>query len=203
MAVFTGIVERSLPVLEIAPSPGGNLRLDLPNVWPGEPKHGDSIAINGVCLTVARLGDDRLSFDAIPETLAKTNLGTLKAGDAVHVERALRVGDRLDGHIVQGHVDGTAEVLLNEGRGDDWRLRVSVPRDLAKYFIPKGSVTLDGVSLTIAALGDDWLEVALIPTTLEITRLGERRPGDRINVECDSMVKTIVAVVERSKRLVE
>lgn len=177
------------------------MRLTLANVWPGELRHGESIAINGVCLTVADHSSEQVHFDIIPETLAKTHLGQLQVGDLVHAERALRFGDRLDGHVVQGHVDGTAAVVSNGAKGDDWRLRVKVPPALAKYLIPKGSVTLDGTSLTIAALAEKWFEVALIPTTLQITQLGKRPSGWPLNVECDMMVKTIVAVVERQQQL--
>lgn len=198
--VFTGIIERSLSIDSVAPTATG-LRLVLPNPWT-DVKHGDSIAVNGVCLTVAafEVGNGqsagRLVFDAIPETLAKTNLGALKAGDEVHVERALRMGDRLDGHMVQGHVDGTAKILRQTQMPSDWRIEIELPDAFAKYFVPKGSVTLDGVSLTIAALSAKTFEVALIPTTLEITRLGQRPIGWPLNVECDMLAKTVVRFLE-------
>jgi riboflavin synthase len=193
--VFTGIVERSLPLLDALPVPSG-LRLTLPNAWK-DVKHGESIAVNGVCLTVAELSDELLWFDVIRETLNRTNLGHLRPGDEVHVERSLRVGDRFDGHMVQGHVDGTANIREHETTNGEWRVRIDMPRELARYFVPKGSVTLDGISLTIAGLDADTFEVALIPTTLEITRLGQRPVGWPLNVECDMMVKTIVSVLEK------
>jgi riboflavin synthase len=193
--VFTGIIERSLPLLDAHPTASG-VRLTIANVWP-DVRHGESIAINGCCLTVAQHDAQQIHFDVIPESLAKTNLGTLSRGDEVHVERSLKMGDRLDGHVVQGHVDTTAPILSHTD-GADWRIRVATPPAFAKYLVPKGSVTLDGTSLTIAALGPDWFEVALIPTTLEITRLGRRPTGWPLNVEFDSMVKTIVTVVERT-----
>lgn len=196
--MFTGIVERSLPVLRVSPTPTG-IRLVLPNPW-ADVKHGESIAVNGVCLTVAEFFEDdgksAIAFDAIPETLSKTNLGRLKSNDEVHVERSLRVGDRLDGHMVQGHVDGTVKILSQIETADEWRIRVELPNEFARYLVPKGSVTLDGVSLTIAALSDTSFEVALIPTTLAITRLGQRPIGWPLNVECDMMAKTVVRFLE-------
>lgn len=197
--VFTGIVERSLQVLSNDVTPTGR-RIVLPNHWP-DAKHGESIAVNGCCLTIAELSPDRLMFDVIPESLDKTNLGLLNVGDHVHVERALKLGDRLDGHMVQGHVDGTAKIVKHTESADGWRTTVKSPAWLAKHLIPKGSVTLDGVSLTIAAIHDQAFEVALIPTTLDITQLGKRPAGWPLNVECDMMVKTIVSVIERQQSL--
>ena len=194
--MFTGIIERSLPVLDARPTAAG-VGIRLPNPW-DDLRHGESIAVNGCCLTVAAFDAAHVAFDVIRESLDKTNLGRLHADHEVHVERSLRLGDRLDGHVVQGHVDGTATILANEQRADDWRIRIATPPTLARYLIPKGSVTLDGASLTIAAIGDAWFEVALIPTTLAITRLGTRPVGWPLNLECDSMVKTIVSVVERT-----
>lgn len=197
--MFTGIVERSVRVLQSSPSPAG-LRLVISVPWT-DVKLGESIAVNGICLTVANtpasVAPVELAFDAIPETLAKTNLGQVKAGDEVHVERALRVGDRFDGHIVQGHVDGVARVAAVQANESDWRITLEPPADLARYIVPKGSVTLDGVSLTVASVAGDRFDVALIPTTLRITQLGRRRSGDDINIECDVMTKTIVATLER------
>lgn len=196
--MFTGIVERSLPLLDVSRTPTG-IQLLLPDPWT-DVKHGESIAINGVCLTVAKMLTSRegpaLAFDAIPETLSKTNLGLHKPGDEVHVERSLRVGDRFDGHMVQGHVDGTAGVLGQAESGADWRVRVELPPAMRKFAIPKGSITLDGVSLTIASLAEESFEVALIPTTLQITRLGQRPVGWPLNVECDMMAKTVVRFLE-------
>jgi riboflavin synthase len=195
--VFTGIVERSLPVLDVSRTSTG-IRIVLPNPW-SDVKHGESVAVNGTCLTVTEIseadGAKTLAFDAIPETLSRTNLGLLKAGDEVHVERSLRLGDRFDGHMVQGHVDGTARIL-SQTKTADWRVCIELPADLARFFVAKGSVTLDGVSLTIAALSEESFEVALIPTTLDITRLGKRPIGWPLNVECDMMAKTVVRFLE-------
>lgn len=199
--MFTGIVERSVPVVSSEPVAAGR-RLVVAVDW-DDVKHGESVAVNGVCLTVADRvpgpgGEPRrLAFDVIAETLAKTSLGDLRAGDEVHVERSLRVGDRFDGHVVQGHVDGTARVTAVKADDADWRITLEPPADLARYVVPKGSVTLDGVSLTVAAVDGPRFEVALIPTTLQITRLGRRVAGDRVNLECDVMTKTIVATMER------
>jgi riboflavin synthase len=213
--MFTGIIERSLPLLSSTDGPGFR-RLTLPNPWP-DAKLGDSIALNGVCLTVAEITPlppsspssilhppsssppTSLAFDAIPETLKLTNLGLLAAGDPVHVERALRAGDRMDGHFVQGHVDATASLLEQITHHNEFRLKLETPPHLAKYLIPKGSVTLDGVSLTIASLSPTTFDVALIPTTLNITSLGQRPPGWPFNLECDILSKTIVTYLERMK----
>jgi riboflavin synthase len=194
--MFTGIVERSVPVVDHTPTASGR-RLVIAVDW-NDVRHGESISVNGVCLTVAdQPGKGLIAFDVIPETLDKTSLGRLAVGDEVHVERALRVGDRFDGHIVQGHVDGTAAVAEVCPDPADWRLTLDCPPDLARYIVPKGSVTLDGVSLTVAAVAGNRFSVALIPTTLQITRLGRRAVGDPINLECDVMTKTIVATLER------
>jgi riboflavin synthase len=197
--MFTGIVERSLPVLSCEASATGR-RLALAADWP-DVRHGESIAVNGVCLTVAERSAGRLQFDVIPETLSRTNLGRLKAGDEVHVERSLRVGDRFDGHVVQGHVDGTARVVAVQSDASDWRMTLQSPPDLARYIVPKGSVTLDGVSLTVASVEGLQFAVALIPVTLPITRLGKRRVGEEVNLECDVLTKTIVATMERLEAL--
>jgi riboflavin synthase alpha subunit len=197
--MFTGIVERSVPILSSEATAAGR-RISIPPEWP-DARLGESIAINGVCLTIAALSERRLAFDIIPETLNKTTLGDTRQGDRVHVERALRVGDRLDGHIVQGHVDGRAKVIAVQADPADWRITLEPPADLAQYIIPKGSVTLDGVSLTVADVAGLRFQVALIPTTLSITALGERKAGDAVNLECDAMTKTIVATLHRLEAL--
>ena len=195
--MFTGIIERSLPLLS-ATDGAGFRRLTVSNPW-HDVKPGDSIALNGVCLTVAEMLHDTLGFDAIPETLSKTNLGLLRPQDLIHVERALRAGDRIDGHFVQGHVDTTAPLLETITANNEFRLRIESPVEFAKYLIPKGSVTLDGVSLTIASLTASTFEVALIPTTLQMTSLGNRPGNWPFNLECDVLSKTIVTQLERMK----
>jgi riboflavin synthase len=194
--MFTGIIERTARVASVSDGTGF-IRLNLASDW-NDVKPGESVAVNGVCLTIAEIEPLLLGFDVIPETLSKTNLGLLAAGDHVNVERTLRVGDRIDGHFVQGHVDGTA--LLKDqtaGDGNEWRLSVSPPIELMKYVVPKGSVTLDGVSLTVAEVHLDRFEVALIPTTLKMTTLGTRAIGWPFNFEADILCKTVVSLLER------
>lgn len=199
--MFTGIVTHQGVVAGASLQADGRLRL---RVRPERPfEHlvaGASVAVDGVCLTWVGPVDDALAFDVVPETLRRTTLGTLRPGRRVNLERALRVGDELGGHWVQGHVDGVAELSAVERRGADVRWSVRLPEALAGTALPKGSVTLDGVSLTV---GEVWREAApgpgaaptehpaehlsvyLIPHTLAVTTLGERRPGDRLNVEAD------------------
>jgi riboflavin synthase len=160
-------------------------------------RHGESIAINGVCLTVAEIANGAAAFDIIPETLARTNLGLLKDNDSVHVERALLASDRISGHFLQGHVDGQAPLIAIRCESDDYRLTISPPVDLMKYIVPKGSVAIDGVSLTVATVGTNSFEVALIPTTLQLTHLGEVAVGWPFNLETDILSKTIVNYLER------
>jgi riboflavin synthase len=193
--MFTGIVERSVRVASVSDGTGFR-RLNLAVDWP-DAKHGESVAVNGVCLTIADLSRGLLAFDVVPETLSKTNLGALAAGDMVHVERALKAGDRIDGHFVQGHVDGLALLLGQTGENGEVRLRCELPADLAKYVVPKGSVCLDGVSLTVAAVDGHQFEVALIPTTVQLTRLASREKGWRFNFEADVLSKTIISFLER------
>ena len=199
--MFTGIVERSVRVASVSDGTGFR-RLNLAVDWP-DAKRGESVAVNGVCLTIAELSRGLLAFDVIPETLSKTNLGVLQAGDMVHVERSLRVGDRIDGHFVQGHVDGVALLLEQTGGGgrgpggDETRLRCETSVELAKYVVPKGSVCLDGVSLTVASVEGNIFEVALIPTTVQLTRLASREKGWRYNFEADVLSKTIISFLER------
>ncbi|MEN0019465.1 MAG: riboflavin synthase, partial [Planctomycetota bacterium] len=185
------------------PTPAGRrLRILPDNGWAGDPRtdaiaHGASIAISGCCLTVAEAPDGKtLAFDVIPETLEKTTLGGLTEGDRVNLEPAATATTALDGHIVQGHVEGTGRVVRID-TDDGWRVRIAAERPLMEAIVPKGSVTIDGVSLTIAAVepGDDdggWFEVALIPTTLELTTLGGLSEGSRVNLETDAMVRAVV-----------
>ncbi|MEM7809594.1 MAG: riboflavin synthase [Planctomycetota bacterium] len=193
--MFTGIVERAVEVTSVEDHKGGR-RIALGHRW-GDESHGESIAVNGCCLTISDMTGDSLAFDVIRETLDKTNLGDLSIGDRVHVERALRVGDRFDGHIVQGHVDGQAELIDRTVTPEEWRLRVRPPSELVPFVLTKGSVCIDGVSLTVAGLGPDWFEVALIPTTLDLTALGEREVGWHFNFEADVMAKGVVETVRR------
>jgi riboflavin synthase len=159
--------------------------------------HGDSIAVNGVCLTVVEVDGDVFTVDVIKESLERSSLGTLEAGSVVNLERAVRADQRLGGHIVQGHVDGTA-VLLSRSPGEHWDdLRFSLPGALARYVAEKGSIAIDGISLTVTTVDDDSFGVSLIPTTLRLTTMGDRRPGDVVNVEVDVIAKYVERLVVR------
>ena len=193
--MFTGIIHKLAEVLAVSDHPSGR-RLIL-SVMGADHLLGESIAINGCCLTVAQITDGGLHFDVIAETLEKSNLGQLKAGDVVHAERSLRVGDPIDGHFVQGHVDGTGRLIDQTASEREWRLRIEAPGHLAKYFVPKGSIAIDGVSLTLADVKQNQFEVALIPTTLSLTTLGKKQLNYRFNLECDMMSKTVISYLER------
>lgn len=194
--MFTGIIHKTSRVIGIATGPGFQ-RLTLETDWDNI-RLGESIAVNGVCLTAAEYRPGEVGFDVVPETLSRTNLGLLRPNDHVHIERALRIGDAVDGHFVQGHVDGTARLLETITAGGEFRLKLQAPPELARYLTPKGSVTIDGVSLTLAAVDGPRFELALIPTTLQLTLLG-RRPDNWIyNLECDVLSKTVVSWLERT-----
>ena len=158
---------------------------------------GDSIAVDGVCLTVVAASAGALAFDAVPETLARTALGELAAGSPVNLEPALRAGDVLGGHIVQGHVDGVATVTAVTPEGDGMRVRIAAPRELLRYVVEKGSVAVQGTSLTIAAVDGEGFEVALIPHTLAATTFGRLEPGRHVNIEVDVLAKYVEKLVAR------
>ncbi|MEM1210838.1 MAG: riboflavin synthase [Planctomycetota bacterium] len=202
--MFTGIVQALGEVEAVTPHDRGvRLAVRAPGL-PGPLEHGGSVAVAGVCLTLTETPCDGLMrFDAVQETLDKTTLGRLTPGDPVNLERALLASEPLGGHVVQGHVDGVATVVSVQNDPADWRLRVSLPGAMRGWVIAKGSVTLNGVSLTVAELFDDGFDVALIPETLEKTTLDAAQPGDPINFEADAMVKTIVATVERMGAVAE
>jgi riboflavin synthase len=192
--VFTGIVEE---VGTIGAS-GARLKVKCRSVL-ADTREGSSMAVNGVCLTAAKVEPDGFWCDLSPETLARTNLGALREGSRVNLERPAAVGDRLSGHIVQGHVDGAAEFVSLDALPDgNWWLKVRIPQSLDRYMIHKGSVTLDGVSLTIAALEDCVLGVAIIPHTYANTILGSYRSGTTINVEVDVIGKYVEKLVGAS-----
>jgi riboflavin synthase len=195
--VFTGIVERTVRVVGAVAGPKFR-RLTLAVDWP-DVADGESVAVNGVCLTVAAREPGLLGFDVVKETLDVTNLAQVQNGDEVHVERALRVGDRISGHFVQGHVDGVAVLTDQAIDGDEWRLTLEPPRELIRFVSPKGSVTLDGVSLTVASVTPATFEVALIPTTVNLTAVARRPLGWPFNFEADILSKTVVAWLERRR----
>lgn len=180
--MFTGIVEELGTVRNID---GGRVQIGTTTVIEGA-SIGDSIAINGCCLTVVALGTDSFDADVVDETFARTNLGDLRAGDVVNLERPLQVNDRLGGHIVQGHVDTVGEVV---SPAPD--LQVRMPADLMRYVVEKGSITVDGVSLTVVKALPDGFTVAVIPHTSDVTTLGRRQPGDRVNLEVDLIAKYV------------
>ncbi|MDX6513209.1 MAG: riboflavin synthase, partial [Gaiellaceae bacterium] len=169
---------------------GARVRLTAPRTA-AEVAIGDSVSISGCCLTVIEIDGGELSFDAVPETLARTALGGLDAGAEVNVERALLAGEPLGGHNVQGHVDGVGVVRASEPEGEGLRLTVEAPPEILRYCVEKGSIAVDGVSLTIARLDDDAFEIALVPHTLAETTLGHLRPGDAVNLEADVLAKYV------------
>ncbi len=159
------------------------------------------MAVNGVCLTAVSVDGDRVALDLVAETLARTNLGDLAAGDPVDLELPMAAAGRFDGHVVQGHVDGTGTVRSVEQEGEGRRLRIDLDPRLARYVAEKGSITVDGVSLTVAAVGaagESWFDIALIPHTLAVTVLGSRRPGDTVNLEVDVIAKYVERLLEVS-----
>ncbi len=193
--MFTGIVEELGEVVTVEGSAGAaRLAVRGPRVT-GDLKHGDSVAVDGVCLTAVGVRDGTFTADVMRETLERSTLARLSAGTRVNLERAVRASDRLGGHIVQGHVDGVGEVQSRVS-GDDWDvLRIELPQRLARYVAEKGSIAVDGVSLTVSGVGEDWFEVSLIPTTLESTTLGLRQPGEWVNLEVDVIAKYVERLV--------
>lgn len=189
--MFTGIVEELGEVLAVDVADDSARLAVQGQVVTSDAGHGASIAVNGVCLTVVDVRDATFTADVMLETLERSTLGGLKPGDPVNLERAVRPSDRLGGHIVQGHVDGVDEVQ-NRTPGEKWDIvRIGLPQRLARYVAEKGSIAVDGVSLTVSAVAADWFEVSLIPTTLELTTLGLRKPGDWVNLEVDVIAKYI------------
>jgi riboflavin synthase len=195
--MFTGIIE-TVGIIE-GVEPGDDLTRLVVNAEPivDGVELGDSVAVNGGCLTVTSIRDGRLSFEAVRETMERTSLGDLKVGARVNLERAMRAGDRLDGHIVQGHVDGVGTVRQMVQEGNDVRLQIDCDPELADCVVEKGSIAIDGVSLTVAALSPSGFEVALIPHTLEVTTLCDRQPHDRVNLEADVLGKYVKRYLER------
>ena len=192
--MFTGLIQDVGEILALDSGAGG-ARLRIATVLGSEIEPGDSIAVNGICLTATTADDAGFESEAMNQTLEVTALGSVEAGDRVNLELAMKASDRFGGHIVQGHVDGVGEISSVLDDGFAKRLRVSLDPDLLRYAIEKGSITLDGVSLTIAELGDDWLEVSLIPETLERTNFGAAEAGRKINVECDVIAKHVERLV--------
>ena len=194
--MFTGIVEKALPVVSVARrGAAARIVVDLQELAQGV-RVGDSIAVDGVCLTVAALSGANAEFDAVEETLSRTTLGGLKAKDLVNVERSLRVGDRIGGHFVQGHVDGVAIIRSKKQAGTQWTFRFSVPEELTAVMIPKGSIAADGISLTLVDVRPGEFSVAVIPHTLTVTTLGRKGVGARVNIECDMIGRYVAKLLQ-------
>ena len=188
--MFTGLIQDVGEVLALERD-GDGARLGIATSLAPEIALGDSVAVDGVCLTATAVGDDHFETEAMNQTLAVTALGGVEQGAQVNLELAMQPSDRFGGHIVQGHVDGVAEVQSAEEDGFARRVRVAVTPDLLRYVVDKGSITLSGVSLSVAALGEDWIEVSLIPETLAATTLGGRAVGDVVNLETDILARHV------------
>ena len=195
--MFTGIVrERGTVTAVEGADDGVRLVIDAPTTAGGS-SVGDSVSISGVCLTAVDVVDGGVAFDAVPETLSRTTLGALAPGAEVNVEPALRAGEPLGGHYVQGHVDGVGGVRSVAREGGGLRVTLEAPPDLLRYCVVKGSIAVDGVSLTVAALGEETFDVALVPHTLEATTLGTLAIGDRVNLEVDVLAKYVERLTRR------
>lgn len=192
--MFSGLIGFSGTVQRVTPLRSGGVRLQIrcENASEEEVEVKDSIAINGVCLTATDVDHNVIDFDVVPETLARSNLGSLREGDRVNVEYSLRLGDRLGGHFVYGHVDAIGEILSRAAEGQGERLRVALPSTLRPYVCEKAFISIDGVSVTVAAASGEWFEVALIPETLKRTTLGQRAVGESVNLEVDPIARYAV-----------
>ncbi|MFB6195963.1 MAG: riboflavin synthase [Haloplanus sp.] len=193
--MFTGIVEETGEVVDVADAAGGR-RLRVRHGFDAV-DHGQSISVSGVCLTVEEYADDWFEVFLASETVAKTYLSAVGVGDAVNLERAMPADGRFDGHIVQGHVDGVATVDTIDRVGDDWQFTFDLPADLRRYVVAKGSIALDGISLTVADVDDaGTVSVAIIPTTYDLTTLSAKEPGDPVHVEVDVVAKYVERLVD-------
>lgn len=201
--MFTGLVQRIGTVRRVSRGAGLVLELAADAPWAKPLEPGESVAVNGVCLTVVKCDGSRFTADVLRETESRTGLADLLPGAKVNLERALRAGDPLGGHLVQGHVDCRGTVSAKIPRGRDFQLRVKCGRVLAAQSVLKGSIAIDGVSLTISALGDDWIGVDLIPTTADETILGAKKVGDKVNLEGDIVGKYIAKNVAKTGGLTE
>ncbi|MGI8333968.1 riboflavin synthase [Actinomadura scrupuli] len=193
--MFTGIIEELGEIVAIEPATdSARLTIRGPLVTQ-DAAHGASIAVNGVCLTVMDLKADAFTADVMRETLERSSLGALEPGSPVNLERPVRLSDRLGGHLVQGHVDGVGTIIAREP-GENWEIvRISLPGGLGRYLVEKGSITVDGISLTVVDAGDDSFSVSLIPTTLELTTLGRKAVGEPVNLEADVIAKYVERMI--------
>jgi len=195
--MFTGLIQRIGTVKRVSRGTGLVLEIAAGKPWPEPLEEGESVAVNGVCLTVVKCEGSRFTADVLSETEQRSGLSDLVPGEKVNLERALRAGEALGGHIVQGHVDCRGTVAAKIPKGRDFQLRIRCGRVLAAQSVLKGSIAVDGVSLTISALGDDWLGVDLIPTTASETILGSKKVGDSVNLEGDMMGKYVAKNMPR------
>ena len=194
--MFTGVVEGT-GIVRAARRAGDSVRLRIEAACDiGGTRVGDSIAVNGTCLTVTEIAGGTFDADVTPETMARTTLGGLRPGDGVNLERPLAVGDRFGGHVVQGHVDGVGSVVRREPQGDAWWLEVDAPSSVARYVVEKGSVAVDGVSLTVARRAGNRFTVCLIPHTVAVTTLGRLKPGAGVNLEADILAKYVEQLLD-------
>jgi riboflavin synthase len=196
--MFTGIVRELGRVTAVEGGADGVRLVVAAPATAGAAAVGDSVSVNGVCLTVTDAANGSLSFDAVPETLRRSSLGRLAPGEEVNLEPALRAGEPLGGHYVQGHVDGIGTLRRSDTEGDGRRVWIDVPEALGRYLVEKGSVAVEGVSLTVAKLDDEGFAVALVPHTLAVTTLGAREPGDELNIEVDVLAKYVERLVTRA-----
>lgn len=194
--MFTGLIEELGSIEKIDSREAGSRMTVAARLVTSDVKSGDSIAVNGVCLTALDVSPTSFAADVSPETLDRTTLESLAAGSLVNLERAVTPATRLGGHIVQGHVDGRGTFISATSEGDFWTVRVGFPPDLARYFVHKGSVCVEGISLTIAVLSDDHFDIAVIPKTWQMTNLSSLNPGDGVNLEADVIAKYVERMMQ-------
>lgn len=194
--MFTGIIEELGKIAAIENHAAGSKITIAANLVTSDVHNGDSISVNGVCLTAIEVSAESFAADVSPETLDRTTLGSLVVGSRVNLERAVTPATRLGGHIVQGHVDGRGTFVSATPEGDFWTVRIGFPPEMAKYLVYKGSVTVEGISLTVAALGNDHFDIAVIPKTWELTNFSTLKPGDAVNLEADVIAKYVERMLE-------
>ena len=194
--MFTGIVETTGQIKRAEPTPNGGTQLVIGTQLGTELEVGASLALNGCCLTVTGVNGSEIRFDLLGETLRRTNLGDLKPGDVINLERPMLANGRFDGHVVQGHIDTTARIESIQPAGSDHRVEIALPESFSRYVVFKGSVTIDGISLTVAELHPDRFVMWIIPHTWQVTNLHQRKPGDRVNLEFDLIAKYVERMLD-------
>ena len=197
--MFTGLIEGKGKIKEINRVRGDMVLTIAPSFDPYDCQVGDSISVNGVCLTITSLGEGRLKMDVSEETVSRSTMGLLRPGDEVNLERALRLTDRLGGHLVSGHVDGIGKILKKEQKQKSWLFRIGIDESLGRYIIEKGSVAVDGISLTINDCQDTYFEVNIIPQTAQETALSGKKTGDSVNIETDLIGKYVERFLFKDK----